>query len=157
MDVCLLPLYVVLSCVVEGGCDGLITRPSWTISACEWMNEWCFIEERTEFLNIIWTISSLKGLNTCQTLVCDQHSWTYRCHRLQKEHKKPSCRSCTHVVQHERLTEWMKYAMLLTRRVFYMWLNKTRFQVVTTASMKITAFWDITIISAMISSPRHYR
>jgi hypothetical protein len=58
MDVCLLCLYVVLSCVGRGLCDGLITRPeesyrvsvcvgdqetpkreaegpSWTISACE--------------------------------------------------------------------------------------------------------------------------
>jgi hypothetical protein len=61
MDVCLLCLYVVLSCVGRGLCGGLITRseesycvflcmwsrnpereakgPSWTISACEWMNE----------------------------------------------------------------------------------------------------------------------
>jgi hypothetical protein len=60
MDVCLLCLYIVLSCVGRGLCDGLITRlvesyrvslcvwsrnperkakgPSWTISACERMN-----------------------------------------------------------------------------------------------------------------------
>jgi hypothetical protein len=61
MDVCLLCLYYVLSCAGRGLCDGLITRPeesyrvsvcvfdqetpkreakgpSWTISACEWMN-----------------------------------------------------------------------------------------------------------------------
>jgi hypothetical protein len=59
MDVCLLCLYVVLSCAGRGLCDGLITRPeesyrvcvwsrnperetkgpSWTISACDWMRE----------------------------------------------------------------------------------------------------------------------
>jgi hypothetical protein len=37
MDVCLLCLYVVLSCVGKGLCDGLITRPeeSYRVSVCE--------------------------------------------------------------------------------------------------------------------------
>jgi hypothetical protein len=66
MDVCLLCLYVVLSCVGRGLCDGLITHPeesyrvclytcdqetpkreakspSWTISACEWTNAWMIV------------------------------------------------------------------------------------------------------------------
>jgi hypothetical protein len=36
MDVCLLCLYVVLSCVGRGLCDGLITRPeeSYRVSVC---------------------------------------------------------------------------------------------------------------------------
>jgi hypothetical protein len=36
MDVCLLCLYVVLSCVGRGLCDGLITRPeeSYRVSSC---------------------------------------------------------------------------------------------------------------------------
>jgi hypothetical protein len=36
MDVCLLCLYVVLSCVGGGLCDGLITRPeeSYRVSVC---------------------------------------------------------------------------------------------------------------------------
>jgi hypothetical protein len=36
MDVCLLCLYVVLSCVGRGLCDGLITRPeeSYRVSKC---------------------------------------------------------------------------------------------------------------------------
>jgi hypothetical protein len=36
MDVCLLCLYVVLSCVGRGLCDGLITRPekSYRVSNC---------------------------------------------------------------------------------------------------------------------------
>jgi hypothetical protein len=36
MDVCLLCLYVVLSCVDRGLCDGLITRPeeSYRVSNC---------------------------------------------------------------------------------------------------------------------------
>jgi hypothetical protein len=36
MDVCLLYLYVVLSCVGKGLCDGLITRPeeSYRVSEC---------------------------------------------------------------------------------------------------------------------------
>jgi hypothetical protein len=36
MDVCLLCLYVVLSCVGRGLCDGLITRPeeSYHVSVC---------------------------------------------------------------------------------------------------------------------------
>jgi hypothetical protein len=36
MDVCLLCLYVVLSCVGRGLCDGLITRPeeSYRVSMC---------------------------------------------------------------------------------------------------------------------------
>jgi hypothetical protein len=38
MDVCLLCLYVVLSCVGRGLCDGLITRPeeSYRVSVCVW-------------------------------------------------------------------------------------------------------------------------
>jgi hypothetical protein len=38
MDVCLLCLYVVLSCVGRGLCDGLITRPeeSYRVSNCMW-------------------------------------------------------------------------------------------------------------------------
>jgi hypothetical protein len=38
MDVCLLCLYVVLSCVGRGVCDGLITRPeeSYRVSVCVW-------------------------------------------------------------------------------------------------------------------------
>jgi hypothetical protein len=38
MDVCLLCLYVVLSCVGRGLCDGLITRPeeSYCVSNCVW-------------------------------------------------------------------------------------------------------------------------
>jgi hypothetical protein len=37
MDVCLLCLYVVLSCVGRGLCDGLITRPeeSYRVSVCD--------------------------------------------------------------------------------------------------------------------------
>jgi hypothetical protein len=37
MDTCLLCLYVVLSCVGRGLCDGLITRPeeSYRVSVCE--------------------------------------------------------------------------------------------------------------------------
>jgi hypothetical protein len=39
MDVCLLCLYVVLSCVGTGLCDGLITRPeeSYRVSLCVWL------------------------------------------------------------------------------------------------------------------------
>jgi hypothetical protein len=39
MDVCLLCLYVVLSCVGRGLCDGLITRPeeSYRASDCMWL------------------------------------------------------------------------------------------------------------------------
>jgi hypothetical protein len=38
MDVCLLCLYVVLSCVGRGPCDGLITCPeeSYRVSVCAW-------------------------------------------------------------------------------------------------------------------------
>jgi hypothetical protein len=38
MDVCLLCLYVVLSCAGRGLCDGMITRPeeSYRVSVCVW-------------------------------------------------------------------------------------------------------------------------
>jgi hypothetical protein len=39
MDICLLCLYVLLSCVGRGLCDGLITRPdeSYRVSNCVWL------------------------------------------------------------------------------------------------------------------------
>jgi hypothetical protein len=42
MDVCLLCLYVVLSCVGRGVCDGLITRPeeSYRVSVCVIKKPW---------------------------------------------------------------------------------------------------------------------
>jgi hypothetical protein len=43
MDVCPLSLYVVLSCVGRGLCDGLITRPEESYRVCVCM---CVIKKR---------------------------------------------------------------------------------------------------------------
>jgi hypothetical protein len=69
MDVCLLCLYVVLSCIGRGLCDGLITRPeeSYRVYKCVWLRNlkreakaklkgsWSERERETEVLSVdIW-------------------------------------------------------------------------------------------------------
>jgi hypothetical protein len=93
MDVCLLCLYVVLSCAGRGLYDGLITRPeepyrvsicvwsrnpereakgpAWTISTCEWMNEpldliytWVHLSKKGSMVNRLNNLSGLHSSNT---------------------------------------------------------------------------------------------
>jgi hypothetical protein len=56
MDVCLLCVYVVLSCIGRGLCDGLITRPeeSYRVSNCVCDQE----NPKRETKGPLWTISA---------------------------------------------------------------------------------------------------
>jgi hypothetical protein len=91
MDVCLLCLYVVLSCVGRGLCDGLITRPeesyrvcvcvwsrnpkreakglSWTIRVCEWMMK--SMASQSVYDNYV--------IHRTETIIITRQSETIRC------------------------------------------------------------------------------
>jgi hypothetical protein len=55
MDVCLLCLYVVLSCVGIGLCDGLITRPeeSYHVFNCVWLRNLNTEEEKAQVCAVV--------------------------------------------------------------------------------------------------------
>jgi hypothetical protein len=54
MDVCLLCLYVVLSCVNRGLCDGLITHleESYRVSVCVWLRNLNTEEDKAQ----VWAV-----------------------------------------------------------------------------------------------------
>jgi hypothetical protein len=77
MDVCLLCLYVVLSCVGRGLCDGLITRPEEYVCTCVWSRnrekggQRSFLDYKHLWINYIYSLPSIVTLVLKMKTVCE--------------------------------------------------------------------------------------
>jgi hypothetical protein len=75
MDVCLLCLYVVLSCVCRGLCDGLIPRPedSYRVFVC------VMTETPKGALCSSWEATGMMGMNTDIKIRCVHYDESFSC------------------------------------------------------------------------------